>query len=433
MRAGIPKRQKTEVKTYSRTVVNTVILVVILSLFLYVAIQISRGFSSQVSTVRTQKITDVTYSFLEGVIFTDGEMLREDGEIVHYLAKNGEKIGVGQAYAEIYSSSSLSKDELQTAEKRLNMLSDRIDMLEHGLETGKTASDLGAVSDKISGSYHAYIDAVLGGELAAADNIGETLLSGLVDYSAITLSETAKNTLSELIAERNELISKIGGVKRTLVSDRSFTFYREADGYESVFNCSRLDGMSREMLDGIMRENAEASSSAIGCKVYSSKWYLVLPTDGFVYASFYESVGSSFEVEFLGYDQDSINMTLEAAVADDEDTERSYLLLSSYDLSRIRGFGREQSVRITLSSVTGYRVPADALHTVGADVGVYILFGNRIEFRRVTLIGSGDGYYIVNTFENDRDEGILSDIPYLGVNELIITSGRDLYDGKLLD
>ncbi len=433
MRSGIFKRKRAAIKTYRQTVVNTVILVVILSMFLYVAIQLSRGFSLQVSTVRTQKITDVTYSYLDGVIFKDGEMLREEGEIVHYLAKNGEKIGVGQAYAEIYSSTSLSKDERWETEKRLNMLSDRINMLEHGLQTGKTVSDLGSVSDKISGSYHSYIDAVLGGELQSADNIGETLLSGLVDYSAITLSEAAKNTLSELVAERDELIARIGGVKRTLVSDRSFTFYREADGYEAVFNCSRLDGMSRETLDGIMRENAEASSSATGCKIYSSKWYLVLPTDGFGYASFYESVGSSFDVEFLGYDQNAISMTLEAAVADGEDTERSYLLFSSYDIAKIQGYGREQSVRIKLRSVSGYRVPSDALHTVGENVGVYVLFGNRIEFRRVTLIGSKDGYYIVNTLENDREEGILSDIPYLGVNELIITSGRDLYDGKLLD
>ena len=50
------------------------------------------------------------------------------------------------------------------------------------------------------------------------------------------------------------------------------------------------------------------------------------------------------------------------------------------------------------------------------------------------MIGNGDGYYIVNTYENNISEGgIDSEIPYLSVNEWIITSGSNLYDGKLLN
>ena len=56
-----------------------------------------------------------------------------------------------------------------------------------------------------------------------------------------------------------------------------------------------------------------------------------------------------------------------------------------------------------------------------------------MEFRRVTVIGEGNGYLIVNTYEKDYSEGLVSEIPYLKANDLIITSGNDLYDGKLLD
>ena len=59
--------------------------------------------------------------------------------------------------------------------------------------------------------------------------------------------------------------------------------------------------------------------------------------------------------------------------------------------------------------------------------------GSRVEFRRVTVIADGDRYYIVNTYASDSEEGAVSDIPYLNANDLIITSGNDLYDGKSLD
>ena len=90
-------------------------------------------------------------------------------------------------------------------------------------------------------------------------------------------------------------------------------------------------------------------------------------------------------------------------------------------------------MRITLGSKTGYRVPSDAVHTVGEDTGVYILVGNMIEFRRITIIGEGEGYYVVITYERDLEDSLTSQTPYLNINDLIVTSGRDLYDGKLLD
>ena len=126
-------------------------------------------------------------------------------------------------------------------------------------------------------------------------------------------------------------------------------------------------------------------------------------------------------------------MLLEDIVSDEGDRTRSYLLFSSLELSTVSGAERIQSVRVRLGSCTGYRIPEGALHLVGEDDGVYILVGNRIEFRRVTLIGMGEGYYIANTYENNLAEGSKSDIPYLSANELIVISGRDLYDGKLLN
>ena len=451
MRFKLPKREKAQVKTYKQTVVNAVILVVVLFLLLYMVIQISENFSTQVSTLRTQMVTDVAYSYFDGCIFKDGEAITAPGDIVHYLVPDGAKVGVGQAYAEIYSSTSISKEDRASVEQELNDLSSRILMLESGLEGGKGTSDLGIIGKDISDSYYAYIDSILAGDLSGADSSGDKLLGSMIDYSAITLSEEAKNTLSSLKKERAALIEKIGGTKTVLTSTESFIFYRDSDGYESTLNSSKIPGLDRDTLDSLMTRGQSGADNSIGSAVYTSKWYIALPADEAGYETFRDGVGGTYEIEFLGSDGLSVKMLLEAVVteevggADSEletetgdvekelDTSRTYLLFSSLDLAKIAGLDRHQSVRIKLDSKTGYRIPVEAVHTVGENRGVYILVGNMIEFRRITIIGEGDGYYIVSTYERDLEDNLGSEIPYLNINDLIVTSGRDLYDGKLLD
>ncbi len=433
VRPRISKQEKTKVKIYRQTAVNAVIVGVVLLLFVYVVIQLSRNFSSQISTQRTQTVTDVTYSYLDGFIFTDSEVLTCEGDIIHYLVSDGEKVGVGQAYAEVYSGSGLTDAECRDTERRLNSLSAQISLLEDSIEHSKNASSLGAISDEITKNYYSYIDSVLSKDFKNASRFGDLLVGALSDYSSVTLSEAAENTLALLKDERQALISSIGGTCRTLISDKSFTFFHSADGYDGIFNSSRLDGMTRETLDTLAKEQADYAADTVGSAVYTSKWYIAIPTDTSGYADFKDGIGNTYSFEFLGEDDLSLDMLLENVISDGEDTSRTYLLFSSLDLTRVTYADRAQSVRIKLDSCTGYRIPEEALHRESESDGVYILVGNKIEFRRVTLIGKGIGYYIANTYENDISEGSISDIPYLSVNDLIVTSGRDLYDGKLLD
>ena len=69
---------------------------------------------------------------------------------------------------------------------------------------------------------------------------------------------------------------------------------------------------------------------------------------------------------------------------------------------------------------------------VDGENAVYILVGDRVELRRVTVKSRGNKYYIVSTFEEDAENESVSEIPYLNINDLIITSGNDLYHGKRL-
>ena len=78
--------------------------------------------------------------------------------------------------------------------------------------------------------------------------------------------------------------------------------------------------------------------------------------------------------------------------------------------------------------------------------GVYILAGNVVEFRKISIYVRRDGYVIAETYEDVKAylEGLSESDPeeyarrtadewgFLGLNDNIITGGNELYEGKVI-
>ncbi len=422
---------KRESKSFSQKTVNTIILCLILFLFLYVVIQFSRNLAPlKVSTQRTQTVTDSTYAYLDGYIFRDEVRVSSDG-IVDYLVRDGEKVGAAQSFADVYSSASLSESECEALQNELDILSDRIYLLGNGLGGLQGASGLADINSSIRASYYAYVDAVTGGNFSSADKSGEVLLKNLVSYAAITLGEATKNQSDSLRARKTELLSSLGKAQ-TLYSDASFNFFRRVDGYESLFHSSVIDSLTPDSFKALISHAPEKTGSGvIGRRVYSAKWYLAVPCDEATYLKF--EVGRTYDVGLVDEDGVGISMMLQEIRFDENDPDSAFMLFSSFDMALSGNFSRHQNIKVHLSDISGYRIPTESLHSVDGVDGVYILVGNVVEFRRVTLLGKGNGYYIVSTDSGEADGEAPHNIPYLNINDMIITSGRDLYDGKQLD
>jgi hypothetical protein len=99
--------------------------------------------------------------------------------------------------------------------------------------------------------------------------------------------------------------------------------------------------------------------------------------------------------------------------------------------------------------ISGYRIPVEAVVTVhsrktGEDVmGVYVLAGNVVEFRKISIYVRRDGYIIAQTYEDVQ--AYLDALPedeyarrtadgweYLRLNDNIITGGNEIYEGKVI-
>jgi len=420
------------VKTYKQSAVNAIILAVVVALCAYMAIQLSLGASPQVSTQRTQTVTDSSYAYLEGYVFrSEDRVTAKEGAIVDYLVRDGEKVGVAQVYASVYGSSGLGTDEIRKKESELLGLSERIYLIESGIKQSNTSSDLSAVGKELAERYYSYVNSVTDGNIDAANKNGDKLLASMVEYAVSAGGDTAKNVISELEAQRRMLISSLGP-SNTLISERGFNFMYSSDGYENIFSPDKLDSLTPSGLSELVKSQPESEQGrVIGRRIYSPKWYIAIPAPESTYLRFSE--GGVYDVTFSDSNGVTIDMTLEDICVDEQDENNAYMLFSSYDLASAASFSRTQSVRIYLGSCSGYRVPKQALHDGEQYDYVYVLVGNIVEMRRVSIKGEGQGYYIVSTYEEDLGENSSSEIPYLNINDLLITSGNDLYDGKQLD
>ena len=450
----------------NQTVVNSVILVLIFGLFLYLGVQLSQGFSSSVTTQRTQVITDVDYLHLRGYVFRNEAVIeRPYTGVCHYLVDDGKKVGKDQSFATYYKAGSDAAEK----QAQLDELSSQIALLNSKTATGGSVSDLAHIEETLSSSYYSYVDSVLDGNFRAADRAGEGLLGSLVNRSVITegREDIVKNVIKPLENKRDQLLSTLGAGKTLSADGRSFHFFHSVDGYEEIFSSDKLDGLTPEELEGLISASPKTyEAGTVGKKAFTNQWFLVIPADEatmmrFVYVkNSTESetdtdtevvtdpeteteealpefnTGVSYKVSFSEVGSE-ITMVLDRVYFDGEGD--GYLVFSSYDLILSSELARAQDVKITMGSTTGYRIPSDALEKLGEETGVYILVGTVVEFRRVTVSFEGNGYCVVKTYEADRAEGEKNGTldtekyPYLYVNDLIITSGNDLYDGKLLD
>ena len=124
-------------------------------------------------------------------------------------------------------------------------------------------------------------------------------------------------------------------------------------------------------------------------------------------------------------------------------------MFRSQDMPDGFDFPRSFTAETVSLQVSGYRIPTEALVTLrsrktGEDVtGVYILSGNVVEFRKISIQVARDGYVIAHTYEDmksyldalpeeERDARTADGWSYLGLNDNIITGGNELYEGKVI-
>jgi hypothetical protein len=199
------------------------------------------------------------------------------------------------------------------------------------------------------------------------------------------------------------------------------------DGYENIFSRAALDTMSIMEYDA-MQASAPAQyggGTLLGKTVGSYAWSITLPVSFAVADTL--TVGQTYEVSFPEEQNTTVALTLDRVIRSVAE-ERAVLVLSADVMPQDFRFTRFQTARLILEKVQGYRIPDTALQLdAAADAPyVYVLKDGSVRRRDVQVLLHGEGYAIVAGPDEQGDGG-------LRLHDVVITSGKDLYDGKYID
>lgn len=431
----------------AKALLNAGFILLMLGIIGFGIYQVARHMTVGLNTLRTQEILDESYVQLELYLFRDEQPLFCEGSDTYlYDVRDGERVGVGRSIGTAFrAGDAATASELQ---KKLNACGDRIALLRElgGLGTPADARD---TAEAVDGHYLGLLDAAARGDLSAVNGYADSMLDGISRYDILT-GAAGSQTVSSLKAEQDALTAGLTRVSG-MTTDRSGYFYYDCDGYESIFDyASAMTMTPAEFRDMTAQQAYSVPAGVVGKMVYSTVWYAAtyIPLSDGAIEVFQQGMVNRTTYTMLCGDSagTQLHMTVERLVPDENG---ALVVFSSQDMPRGFGFPRRFTAETVALRTGGYRIPNEALVTLhsketGEDVtGVYILAGNVVEFRKISIYVRRDGYIIAETFDDVK--AYLDSLPeeeyaertadgwsYLRLNDNIITRGNELYEGKVI-
>ncbi len=411
----------TRIAFLKKYVLKFAIALALLGLIAYTAGHAIGSSANSLLTSPLRAVTDRRIASAQAYLFRDEEVLQsEQTGLVDEMVESGTKVGRNALLVQVYQTD-FARPILSTAQQSLDSINRALRILTDSTpERGDSEADANAYRDKAQAAYLELCEAVRAGDVKGVAALEERFLVALNRYLVLSgKTDTLADVIAELEARKAVLI---GTGEASIVRNeaRSGTFYGRdyVDGYESVFSLAALENLTE---DGLARLQMAAPASydgrAVGKMAYGYEWYVAMQLPERVMSGLV--VGEDYEITFPENGGRVLVLTVERR-------DGGMVIFRSDDSPEDFTFYRVQTAQITVSVQNGYYIPESALYTVDGVTGVYVLENSTAYFRCVKILYRGDGYCIVARAE----EGTGSEI-YL--NDLIITSGRNLYDGKVYE
>ena len=382
------------------------------------------GFAvGSILTTPTRLITDTQLTSSQAYLFRNEEVLTTDHVgLVDALVESGVKVGKNVSVAQVWSVA-LSGEALETAQLTLNRINRALRILENStVKPGTTVSQAEKYYAEAMTLYREIGSAVQEGRLEKIPSLEERFLIALNRYAALTgKTESTEALQSELRGEKNALLQ--GASSYAVKSERSSGIYYGTDfvdGYEGTFTVDALQSLTPSRLDALVEnEPAAQKGQTIGKMVYGYEWYVALELSPSVAEGF--RAGRTYQINFPDNEDRTLSLTLERMSTEGD---RVLAIFRSDEHPTDFVFYRVQTVEITVGESVGFYIPDAALREQNGAMGVYIFEESTVRFRRIEIVYRGDGYSIAALPGDDS-------LTELQENDILITSGKDLYEGKV--
>ena len=382
--------------------------------------QIASLGSTRTAKLKTQTALSRTITKnipVQGVVIREETVLPSSaGGTVVPRVENGSKVSAGDTVAEIFRSDSAAHYLLE-----LDDVEDSIAYYENiqNLGSGNIYENKDAYNQNISNALFALIADIGDNRLAA-------LPEGVRDLSAaVTKKQTVIGRPADVsgrltaLYQRRETLSGYINSGAAVTADRAGYYVDKADGYEDLMPYGEVLAATPAAVQQMLAKQPARVNGNVGKLITQFNWYLLCAMDSAEAADL--KTGQKLNIAFAGYSGGAIKMQL-AAKNEGPDGKTALVFRCNLMNSEIASL-RMDDVKICLEEYTGFAVDKTALRTVDGQLGVYVLTGRLVMFRKVEIVYSDDTIILASA---KGESG------YLRRYDEIITEGTDLYDEKIV-
>jgi outer membrane murein-binding lipoprotein Lpp len=351
-----------------------------------------------------------------GYLVRDEKVLPDSGGGELQLRyQEGEKVGVNDAIATVYAD--------QASLQRQNQIETLTTQLEQ-LRYAQEAAQAGEVSLKLDTQITRDIVALRANlaadRLESADgNITE--LRALVlkrDYTYSGGDPTAK--IQELESQLKTLKAQTASAAKAVRAPVSGVYSAVVDGYETVLTPAGLDDLTPDALSSVQKDSSVASD--VGKLILGDAWYYAAVLSAKDAASL--AVGQSVTLRFAKGAERDFRVTVRS-LSGEEGGRVAVVFTGRQYLSEVTLL-RQQSADVIRSTVSGVRVPQNALRvSKSGQTGLYCVVGMVARFKPVTVVYRGDDFILVQSASEQEKTRLRPG------DQVLITSG-ELYDGMVV-
>lgn len=407
-------------KKYLKQVALYVLSVVLsIGLMLYIGYHLFYGLTQKTETATATVATVGSALEMDVYIFRDEDPLAisETGSFVPNVA-DGARVGIGRVVASLYDASSPDTvSQIAGLEKQLAVL-------EQIKNSNLSVRDTSAIDGEIYDIVQNIAAASREGDGGNILSLRAALISEWNRRESLTgASSDIDGAIERLRAEKDSLTRSLGPCRRQITAPRSGYYYAACDGYEGTFTAAAAETMSLSEFRALTRTDPDTVENA-GKLASSYIWYAVGVASRETGRTLIE--GKVYPITFLYNEEKTLLLTLTRIVEEDG---QAMLVFRGDTLPTDFRLTRSQPVSMVCEEYTGLRIPASALRSQGGVTGVYIRYGSTVYYRAVKIILEEEDWCLVEISpEEDPPDGHT----WLKQNDIVITKGRGLYDGRVL-
>ncbi len=403
--------------------------VLLFCLIVYTVYHAVGGSAGSLNTTPVRQVTDTTLVTGEGWLFRDETVLTvPEGGLINSLAASGTKVGRNTELFQAWYGTGIAEAVLAAEQLRLDSLNRQIALLEDSLlpEGTKLSAAAGYRSDAMK-KLSEIRAGIRTGNWTGLKDAGDEMLISLNRYAALLSSEEGiRQTLAVLQDQRNAMLN---GECRTTVNDSASGYYYDksaVDGLESIFRTQELETLTGERFEQLKRAAPLSEDGLAGGKIcYGYQWYLALTLPAELAEGL--ETGTAYTVKFPENRDRELRLTCTDLRDAGDGSGQTIVILRSDVTPADFSFLRCQTVELTMGESTGLYIPEQAIVHLGGEVGVYIFDSGTTVFRRIAPSAVRDGYYLCLAEDPEPEK----ETAYLKLNDLMVLSGKNLYDGKV--